>query len=218
MEIGAVGNSGTLKIGPHLDYRIKRKGKFIDPERALSGQGEPVMLANNTLVGPGDVVSDAFGVATPNNNVEAAAQMAMPTAEVDPNSSGDWMLGDYAAIFNELASPADRMKMQRILDQKLAQQQKDQQTAYIQSTYNRLLEYAKSEELSLEGQNSLFNAAIASIPDQELRSKLKTMWDKDYQIGTDARDALDADIIFNFEKSAKQEGSELNYSQTAPTG
>jgi murein DD-endopeptidase MepM/ murein hydrolase activator NlpD len=46
-RIGAVGQSG-LATGPHLDYRMCRDGRFVDPLRLKSAPAEPVPAAERT--------------------------------------------------------------------------------------------------------------------------------------------------------------------------
>jgi len=77
--IGRVGNSGTT-TGPHLDYRIIRNGKYVDPMAELKKmpKGEPIAAGRLA----------AFGAARDDAMKQMASAIASPAARAVATDSG----------------------------------------------------------------------------------------------------------------------------------
>jgi len=150
-EIGAVGNSGTLNIGPHLDYRIKANGKFIDPSTVMGANEPQVTLGGSGLILAGDNFTDAADGPLPNPEARSV-QMAMARGEIDPSSSGDWVLEDYAALASTLFTQNDWAQLDKMTGKALDARIKTEKDATI----------AALQQLDLDGELTM--PALKSTP------------------------------------------------------
>ena len=106
-------------------------------------------------------------------------------------------------------TPLERQAFLEQQMKRLETQQKAQREQYVSTTYDTMHNQLKG--LNREEQDRIFTSTIAEIPDKDMRTQLKTMWDRDREIDTMRQKSLDTDLARRFESLAAEQG--LNYAQ-----
>ncbi len=106
-------------------------------------------------------------------------------------------------------TPLERQAFLEQQMKRLETQQKAQREQFISTTYDSI--HAQLKGMNRDEQDRIFTSSIAQIPDKDVRTQLKTMWDRDREIDTLRQKSLDTDLARRFETLATEQG--LNYAQ-----
>ena len=199
---GAKGDPNAGKsTGPHLDFKVKKNGEFVDPEALFQGgdsepggEDKPVMVAS---LGPGvaetgEVMSDAYGVAS-----ETAPASAEPADGWDDGD--DWMLGDDAALIAKYFSPEERAEMMGQLDKTQDHKLVEKMTGGIADAFQN------GSEVDVASSISQAFGEIKKVGDPDRQNAIAKSLQQNIAVQQTARDAADMEATENFWAQAQTE-------------